>query len=306
MLQTYLPLALVTISEATIGIFVKLTGDAVPVFTLNFYRIFFAAVLIALVMPLFNSEFWKFPKHNLRDVLIIGALIAAQVSFFTLAMTLAPVANVVIFWSVAPFFAFIFSWFFLGEKAKKEHIFIFLIAFVGLLIAEPFGGGNTLGHTIAFLDGAIYAGMITYMRHEGTTESSNDIFWFVSMASLYLLPGFFFFGPGEIFETSVHTLYGINVPVIIWVLGLGMISTGVAYFFISRVLKYVNANVYSLVDIIVSPIVAAFLAYLVFSEVPSENIIYGGALLLVSGFWLTRNMSAAKKKHYREATAKVK
>lgn len=306
MLKMYLPLALVTLAEATIGIFVKLTGDAVPVFTLNFYRIFFATVFIALLMPFFDRKFWRFHKNNTRDILIIGALIAAQISFFTIAMTLAPVANVVIFWSIAPFFTFIFSWWFLGEKAKKEHIIIFLIAFVGLIIAEPFGGGNTLGHAIALFDGAIYAGMVTYMRHEGTTESKNDIFWFVTTASLYLLPGILIFGPGDIFATSANTLYGLEVPVITWVLGLGMISTGVAYFFISRVLKHIDANVYSLVDIIVSPVVAAILAYLVFTEVPSQNLIFGGILLLGSGFWLSKNMSSAGKKPAPEATAKMK
>ena len=72
-------------------------------------------------------------------------------------------------------------------------------------------------------------------------------------------------------------------------------STGFSYFGISLVLKRINANVYSLVDIIVSPLVASSLGYLVFGEVPAHSMIFGGGLLLLSGFWLTREMSKGKE-----------
>jgi drug/metabolite transporter (DMT)-like permease len=45
-----------------------------------------------------------------------------------------------------------------------------------------------------------------------------------------------------------------------------------------------------LVDTVVSPIVAAFFGFLAFGEVPSSNMVYGGILLVVSGFWLTQHM----------------
>lgn len=306
-MKTFLALLTVTLAEATIGVFVKLTDGAVPILTLNFYRVFFAALFIAAAMMFINKNFWKFPKNNTRDILIIGGLIAAQISFFNIAMTLTTIANAVIFWSIAPFFVFIFSWWFLNEKAHKHHVLIFLIALVGLFIAEPFGGGNAIGNVIALFTGVIYAGAITYMRHEGKTETSNDVFWFMVTATIYLLPALFIFGPGPLAETSSYTLFGLAVPNVLWVMGLGVISTGVAYLFISFVLKTINANVYSLVDIIVSPIVAGILAFLIFNEVPSLNVVYGGALLLMSGFWLTRSMSVSKKKYYREeAAASVK
>ena len=45
-MKAALALGVVTVAEATIGIFVKLTGDAVPVLALNFYRVFFAVLLL--------------------------------------------------------------------------------------------------------------------------------------------------------------------------------------------------------------------------------------------------------------------
>ncbi len=70
-----------------------------------------------------------------------------------------------------------------------------------------------------------------------------------------------------------------------------MVSTGFAYFGIAIVLKQLRANTYALVDIIVSPVVAAFLGYLVFGEVLAPIMIVGGAILLGAGFWLTRAMA---------------
>ena len=289
-MRLVLPLLIVTLAEASIGVFVKLVGSNVPIFTLNFYRVLFAAIFLAVGVPLLTKKRLKFPKHNTKDILIVGALIALQISFFNVAMSLAPIANVVIFWSVAPFFAFIFSTIFLKEKPKKVHILIFLIAIAGIIIAKPLDGGHTLGNLIALADGAVYAAMVTYLRSEGITEDTVDIFWFMSMATVYLLPFLFIFGPGELGKLIPYEALGASIPVIVWVVCLGMISTGLAFLFISEVLKKIDANVYSLVDIIVSPVVASVLGYLVFTEIPSKHMIFGAALLLISGFWLTKEL----------------
>lgn len=305
-MSKYIFLLLVTLSEATIGVFVKLTGGNVPIFTLNFYRVLFALIFLLMVVPFIDKDFWKRAKNNLRPILIIGALIAAQISMFNIAMSMAPIANVVIFWSIAPFFVFIFSSFFLKEKIRKEHIFIFLIALTGILIAKPLSGGAALGNIIALIDGAVYAGLVTYMRFENKTESPGLVCWFMLMATIYLLPALFIFGVGDITHLIHYPALGISLPVILWVVCLGMISTGIAYLFITLSLKRIKASIYSLVDIIVSPVVAAFFGYIIFSEMPSSNMIYGGALLLISGFWLTNFMTEGKAGWYTSLVAKLK
>jgi drug/metabolite transporter (DMT)-like permease len=292
-MKYFLPLLIVTLAEASIGVFVKLTGTNVPIFTLNFYRVFFAAIFLAITVPLLTKEKIKFPKKNIKDTLIVGFLIALQISFFNVAMSLAPIANVVIFWSVAPFFTFLFSTIFLKEKPGKVHVLIFLLAIIGIFVAKPLEGGHTLGNIIALIDGAVYAAMITYIRHEGTTETNVDIFWFMATASIYLLPFLFIFGPGNIFSMIQYASY--SVPVILWPICLGVISTGLAFLFISVVLKKMDANIYSLIDIIVSPVVAAILGYLIFTELPGKHMIFGGLILLASGVWLTKTMHHAHR-----------
>lgn len=293
-MNKYIFLLIVTLAEATIGVFVKLTGDAIPIYTLNFYRVFFAFLFLATIVPFIDGRAWRLPRNNIRSVLVIGALIALQISMFNIAMKLAPIANVVIFWSIAPFFVFIFSVLFLNEKITRHHIFIFLVAFIGILVAKPLSGGYVLGNVIALVDGAVYAALVSYMRYENRTESPRLVVWFMMMATVYLLPFLFMFGPGNVGKIIRYEALGVSLPIMLWVLCLGVLSTGVAYLFITFSLKKIKASIYSLVDIIVSPVVAALFGFLIFSEVPSSNMIYGGALLLLSGFWLTNYMSGGK------------
>ena len=295
-MKTVLLLALITVSEATIGVFVKLTDDRIPIHTLTFYAMGVAALFLFAARWSATRRAPRFPARNLKDTIVIGVLIAAQGGFFNYAMTLVPIANAVIFWSVAPFFVFLFSWFFLGEKARPAYIGIFGVALIGIILANPLGEGRQVGNLVALATGAIYAAMVTYMRHEGLTETGNDIAWSLLSAALVLSPALLIFGPGSAFEwLDYPRLGGLEAPVLLWAIGLGVISTGFAYFGISIVLRSITANVYALVDIIVSPIVAATLGWLVFAELPGQRMILGGALLLLSGFWLTREMSRGKE-----------
>jgi drug/metabolite transporter (DMT)-like permease len=290
-MKTIFLLVLITLSEATIGVFVKLTDGMIPIQTLNFYALTFAAVFLLLAMPVATGRPLHIPWGNFKDTIIIGALIGIQISVFNYAMTLVPIANAVIFWSVAPFFVFIFSALFIGEKARKSYVLIFAVALIGIVLAKPLEGGHMLGNLIALGDGAIYAAMVTYMRYEGKTEAGNDIAWSMLVAAMILSPALILAGPGAVTETISYATLGMDISVMLWAAGLGVISTGFAYFGISFVLKTLNANLYALVDIIVSPVVASLLGYLIFSEVPAQGMIYGGVMLLGAGFWLTREMS---------------
>ena len=290
-MKTWVLLVLITMSEATIGVFVKLTDGRIPVQTLTFYAFLFATAFLMLAMPWANKQPLKLPRGNWKDTFLIGALIAGASGFFNYAMTLVPIANAVIFWSVAPFFTFILSWLFLGEKAKKSYILIFAIALTGIVIAKPLQDGYMLGNMVALGVGAIYAAMITYLRHEGKTETGNDIAWSLLFAALIMSPSVFVVGTGDITGMIRYESLGMSLPVMLWAAGLGLISMGFAYFGISIVLKSINANIYSLIDIIVSPAVATMWGFLIFNEVPALSMLYGGAMLLGAGAWLTRDMS---------------
>jgi len=290
-MQKVLLLLMVTVSEATIGVFVKLTDGLIPIHTLNFYALTCAAVFLGLTLPLATGQPIRLPWSNRKDTFLIGVLIAAQISVFNFAMTQAPIANVVIFWSVAPFFVFILSALFLNEPVRPIRIVIFLLALVGIVLAKPLEGGYMLGNLVALADGAVYAAMVVYMRAEGKSEANNDVFWFMAVAALLLSPTVVLFGPGAVTQMIDYAPLGLSLPVGLWALCLGVLSTGCAYLGISLVLQKMNANVYSLVDIIFSPLIAALFGYLILNEVPVYSIVYGGAIILAAGFWLSWDMA---------------
>lgn len=290
-MRTVLLLAMVTVSEATIGVFVKLVDGRVPIATLNFYALVAAAAFLFVTVPFASGRRLAFPSDNLRDTLIVGLLIALQISVFNLAMTMAPIANVVIFWSVAPFFSFLFAWAFLGEKPTWTYAAIFAVALVGIVIAKPFSGGHVAGNLIALGDAAIYAAMVTYLRFEGKTEDDPDIPWQMAVAALVLAPSLAIFGPGDVGGWIRYDAIRASLPVALWVVGLGVVSTGAAYLGISLVIRRIRADTYTLVDVIVSPVVAALFGWAIFGEVPGRGMIMGGALLLASGGWLSRAMA---------------
>jgi drug/metabolite transporter (DMT)-like permease len=122
------------------------------------------------------------------------------------------------------------------------------------------------GLLIALADGAVYAAMVTYMRYEGKTETDNDIAWSMLVGAIVLAPSIFIFGPGKVSAMIAYPALGVELPVLLWA--------------------------YSLVDIIVSPVDASFLGFLIVGEIPGTGMIVGGALLLGSGFWLSKEMSA--------------
>lgn len=304
-MNKYFPLVIITIVEALIGIWVKLVGNSIPIFTLNFYRVFFAFIFLAITLPFLGKNFLKINKSDIKPAIIIGLLIALQISTFNIAMKLAPVANVVILWSIYPFFVFIFSKMFLHEKADLGHFFIFALGLIGIYITEPFSGGNIIGNSVSLAGGIIFASLITYIRKEDKSKPAGIIFWFFFFATLFLLPMIFIFGTGDLFliQKTAIANFEINAPPILWILGLGVISTGIAYLFMTFSLKRINANIYSLIDLLVSPIMAGIFAFLILKESPSSNMITGGIILIISAFLLTKKISGkegSKLRNYQK------
>lgn len=281
-------LALITMFEAMIGIWVKLTGDSVPIYTLNFYRVFFALLTVLIFLVFIDKP--RFIKKELKSNLLIGFFIALQISLFNIAMSLAPVANVVIFWSTYPFFVFIFSKFYLKEKIKRFHVLVFITGLAGLIISQPLSGidEHIIGNVISLSGGLVYAILITYLRKESDDKPSN-VFWYFLFASLFLLPAVFIFGTGNLFSVSQANLFGLSYqfPPIIWVLGLGVISTGIVYILMRYMLNIMKAGVYSVFDVIISPVAAALFAFLILQQIPGTEKIIGGSILLLASFLLT-------------------
>ena len=112
------------------------------------------------------------------------------------------------------------------------------------------------------------------MRRERKKHGVGDVLWFIFFASIFLLPFPFVYGLGEI------------TTIIPYLLLLGIVSTGMAYLFYNLALEKLEAEVSSIIVILVNPLIAITLAYFILGEMLSIRMIVGGVILLTSSLYL--------------------
>ncbi len=112
------------------------------------------------------------------------------------------------------------------------------------------------------------------MRKFDKNHGIGSVVWFLGFASLFTLPFALYFG-----------FSGLE-NVLISVLGLGVISTGIAYFFYNVGLEKIEAEIGGVITMIVSPVVAIVLAVLFIGESLTFNTIFGGMFLILAGLFL--------------------
>lgn len=279
----YIFITLAGLFIGTIGIFVKLAGNAVNPFVLGFYRVLFAFLLLLIVSPLIDSSTFKIKKKNIWQNAFIGFLFAINFGATAIAYVFAPVQNVALILSTTPATVLIFAYFMLKEKITKTKIITLLMVLVGLFILNPLRTKGFLGNMIA-LAVAISGGlMFVLMRKINSKESIGNVVWFFGFATLFLLPFPIIFGFGK-----------ITLPII----ALGIVSTGAAYLFYNMAYETLEAEIGNLIANIINPITAVLLAVLVLGEGINIQVITGGAILIVAGVYLKTHSLKPKKIHH--------
>ncbi|MFH1447661.1 MAG: EamA family transporter [Candidatus Micrarchaeota archaeon] len=260
----------------SIGMLVKLIGASdIHYMTLNFYRIFFGFIFLLIIVPSLDKQTFKITKKDAKDFLLVGMLLAISLSLYTTANLFTSIQSAVLIHYSYPFFVLIFAYLILKEQVTRTKIITLVIAIIGLAILNPLDlGANNFGNILALIGAIFFAALVTEMRKEDKTHGIGDVVWFFFFASLLLLPAPFIFGFGDLSN------------VFIYVLVLGVISTGLAYFLYNIALETIEAEMASIISMITTPLVAISLAVLIIGETLSPKIMIGGSLLILSGIYL--------------------
>jgi len=103
-------------------------------FEVSFWRSFFAAIFVALVLA------WQHKANLGKKIIALGPyglasgfMWAAMFTCFMLALTMTTVANALIVESFAPLLTAIFAWIFLAEKIPRRTWLAIFVAFAGML-----------------------------------------------------------------------------------------------------------------------------------------------------------------------------
>jgi len=257
-----------------IGISVKLVNNEINPFTLNFFRFFVAFLILLILSPLIDSSSLRLNRKNLRPSIIIGLMFAVTTTLFVYSVSKTTISNAVLLQAIQPFFIMFIAYFSLRERITRTKIITLLIALIGVYIINPLTTGNLTGNIMALVSGISFAVLTTYMRYEDKVLHHTSTLWYMFFAALFMLPFPILFGIGELSKN------------IYYILMLGGLGTGFAYFFYNLSLERIEAEAASLFTMILLPLSSIILGVIIIKEPLLMNTIIGGLILLVSGVYL--------------------
>lgn len=243
-------------------------GDATP-WAFIAFRGFGMSLVLGLIL-LFGRNLTDTPPHPFhdRDFVFVGILYGVSSILFTTAVFTTSTANLVFILAFNPLIAALFSWWLIGERPSLvTWIAIGLtILGVGIIVSDGVQAGQSLGDLLALLT-AIFLGLsIVKTRKSGKDMSLAGTLGGL-VAGLFALP------------MAILTL---QMPGSIeWVLFNALVLAPAGAFALSLAPRYIPAPqvaMFFLLETILAPI----WVWLIFTEVPTDQSLLGGAIVLIA------------------------
>lgn len=252
---------------ALMNTFVRLSGD-LPSIQKSFFRNFIAAIFAFLIIMKHHIPL-RWGKGNLKFLLIrsICGTIGILCNFYAvdhLVLSDASMLN-----KMSPFFAIVFSYFFLKEKCTPIQVGGVILAFIGsLFIIKPtFSNMALFPSLLGFLGGMSAGAAYTAVRHLGQRGEKGPfiVFFFSAFSCLVTLPYLIFqYHPMELWQLGMLLLAGLAASG-------GQFSITAAYCYAPS--KEISVYDYSQV------IFSAILGFFLFDQIPDTSSIIGYILI---------------------------
>ena len=262
------------------GVFVKLSGSLLLVWTVIFGRSVVIAILTLILSKLQNKSLsFKEPKWLI--VRCITGLSAMACYFY--AIPLIPLTTAVVLQWTSPLFVALFSGILIKEKVSPFLFLCIVSAFIGtILIISPSFETIEINALYALISGILSALAYLSIRQLRSTASSEAVvFWFAIFCVILSIP----FSAKELISLSfyeIQLLIGVGITA-----GIGQIGMTKAYH--AAKAAYIGAFSYSTVA--VSWIYGLF----IFNEVLSIWDLFGTLLIVGSGIVLATTSPETKE-----------
>ncbi len=274
---------------ACMNMFVKLSGDELPVFQKVFFRNAMAAV-IAFIVLLKNKGSLKptvkgsLPFLIMRTLFGLAGVVCNYYALETLVLSDASILN-----KMSPFFAVLFSFIFIKERPKFWQWLILGGALFGTLfvIKPSFANAAFIPALVGFMGGVFAGAAYGCVRKLGLMGESNPyIVFFFSTASTLLV-------------TPIMIAGYVPMTVYQWIYLLSAgVSAALAQFCITAAYTYAPAKEISVYDF--SQIIfASLMSLIVFSQAPDVYSIIGYVIIIsmaVLNYFLSNEKIAKKYK----------
>ena len=253
------------------GVFVKLSGGLLIVWTVIFGRSAVIAMLTFILSKIQNKSLsFEDPKWLLARC--ISGLSAMACYFY--AIPLISLTTAVVLQWTSPLFVALFSGYLIKEKVSPFLFICIGIAFTGtILIISPSFEAIEINALYALISGILSAiAYLSIRQLRSTATSESVVFWFAIFCVIFSLP----FSVKELLTIStyeIQVLIGVGVTA-----GIGQIGMTKAYH--AAKAAYIGAFSYSTV------VVSWVYGFFIFNEVLSIWDMVGTLLIVGSGIFL--------------------
>ncbi|AOT72906.1 DMT family transporter [Geosporobacter ferrireducens] len=225
---------------------------------------------------------FKSIKENITLLILSGTAIGFNWIFLFQSYKYTTVSNATLSYYFAPIFVIILTPFVLKEKLTPAKVGCILTAMIGLFLVVNVGdsgAGNSYNHTVGILYGllaaTLYASVILMNKFIKNLSGFETTFVQLVIAVLVLLP--------YVFVKDRMNFSDLNLVSIIFILILGIIHTGIAYFLYFTSIKELKGQTIAVLSYI-DPISAVIIAAIFLGESMGFIQLIGGMLILGSTF----------------------
>lgn len=194
------------------NLFVRLAGD-LPSIQKSFFRNVIALIVALIALTKAGGDY-KCKKGNFKDLFLrsLAGTIGVFCNFY--AMDTLNISDASILNKLSPFFAIIFSFFILKEKANKFEWIAVVVAFIGaLFVIKPSFNVEVLPAFIGFIGGCAAGMAYTYVRKLGLKgeRSMIIVLYFSMFSTLCTLPYMIFnCAPMSVKQILILILCGLS------------------------------------------------------------------------------------------------
>ena len=266
---------------ACMNMFVKLSGDELPVFQKVFFRNAMASVIAFIVLiknkaPLRPTVKGSWKYLVLRTLFGLTGVVCNYYALETLVLSDASILN-----KMSPFFAVIFSFIFIHERPKLYQWLVLGGALFGtvFVIKPSFANAAFIPALVGFLGGVCAGAAYGCVRKLGLMGESNPyiVFFFSTASTLIVTPIMI---AGYVPMTALQWVYLLSAGV----------SAALAQFSITAAYTYAPAKEISVYDF--SQIIfASLMSLIVFQQVPDIWSVIGYVIIIsmaILNYFLSR------------------
>lgn len=251
-----------------------------------FYRMFLSLPLFLLWIRIegrnASQETRLLPRPQRTWLLLSGIFFAGDLAVWHWSITYTSVANATLLANFTPIFVTAAAWFFLGERITLQFIAGLGLALfgAGLLVhaGSGLGGNNLLGDVLALTAAVLYAGYLISLKEVRRRLSTAVLMGTSSLISCLALLAITLISGENLMPASFKGwLILLALAGVSQVGGQGLIAFGLAYLPAS----------FSSVSLLLQPVAAAGLAWLILGEAmrPLQGL---GGVIVITGILLAR------------------